>query len=160
MAENQIATVRYTHDAMIDTIIACPEVSGKELAAIFGYSQTWISIIINSDAFKERLTERKANIVDPRLAASVDERINGAAIKALDKIIDRLDNNLPFTNGDLVSVAKLGASERAKAPNPYALTNNYIVQLPPVASNSQNWLEKSSRGASEAVDISPRGLAE
>ena len=52
--------ISYTHDAIIDAIIASPGVSQGELAKEFGYTQTWLSIMIGSDAFQSRLTERKA----------------------------------------------------------------------------------------------------
>ena len=74
-----IDRVKYTHDAMIDLIIAQPAISQGELAKHFGYSQPWVSRIMNSDAFLARLAQRKAEIVDPQLTLSVDEKLRAVA---------------------------------------------------------------------------------
>ncbi len=163
---HELQKVRYVHEAMIDTILAQPSILQKELAAKFGYSAIAIGYIVRSDAFKERLAQRKEELVDPLITCavedqfSIDEKLEGLAHASLDRLIERIENKLPMTNGDLISAAKLGVGEK-KAVNPYLTQNNYIVQLPPVASNSQAWLEKSSRGSSdEVMDVSPRGLAD
>ena len=76
-----IATVRYTHDAMIDLLIARPEVTQNEVAEHFGYSTPWVSRIIRSDAFRERLATRKAEIVDPAILERVEARFElGSAL--------------------------------------------------------------------------------
>ncbi|MGD9674482.1 MAG: hypothetical protein AB7U98_13500 [Candidatus Nitrosocosmicus sp.] len=87
-----VMKVKYSHDAMIDTLIAKPHVTQGELAAIFGYSQGWVSQIINSDAFKARLAERKGELVDPLITASVDERLRSIAQRSLDKVLESLDS--------------------------------------------------------------------
>jgi len=158
MAEISISKVRYTHDAIIDEIIAFPSISQGELCKLFGFTQSWMSIIVNSDAFKNRLTERKAELVDPKIQASVNERLEALAKRSLDKLLDRLDTNLPFSNGDLIAAAKLGVGS-APVVNPFAQTNNYIVQMPPPAQTAKAWIENSPR-AQAVQDISPRGLAD
>ncbi len=148
----EIAKVRYTHDAIIDEIIAFPSISQGELSRQFGFTQTWMSIIINSDAFQERLAERKGEIVDPKLKASVEMRLEAIAKRSLDKLIERLDADLPFSNSDLISAAKLGVGDRnTRARVPETQNNLYVVQLPPPASSRENWLRDSSR---TAIDVS------
>lgn len=146
----EIATVRYTHDAIIDEIIAFPAISQGELAARFGYTQSWISIIVNSDAFKHRLEERKGELIDPKIRASVEERLESLAKRSLDKLLERIDTQQPFSNNDLIQMAKLGVGERTKTP----VQNNslYVVHLPPPAENAKTWLSTSSRG--DITDIS------
>lgn len=147
MAENQIATVRYTHEAIIDQIIADPAISGGELAKRFGYTQTWISIIINSDAFKERLAERRGVLVDPKLSASIEDRLAGIASKSLDKIIERLDNSAGgIKNLELVAMAKLGVGERQLQANNVQQNNLYVVSMPQPAENAKSWMETVQGG--------------
>lgn len=149
----EIAKVRYTHDAVIDEIIANPAVSQGELAAKFGFTQTWMSIIVNSDAFKYRLESRKAEIVDPKIRASVEERLDGLAKRALDKLMDRIDNNMPFSNADLIQAAKLGVvGKGANGPKLTQNNNLYVIQAPEKAENSSHWLKTTSRA--EVIDIS------
>ena len=62
--KDAIARVKYTHDAMIDLIVAQPGVKQGEIAKYFGYTQAWVSRIMNSDAFLARLAQRKADLVE------------------------------------------------------------------------------------------------
>lgn len=146
---SEIARVRYTHDAMIDLIISTPSISQNEMAALFGYSATWVSIIINSDAFQERLAARKTELTDPKLRASIEERLEALAKTALDRLIERLDTSTPaIRTSDLVSIAKLGVGDRANRPQVAPTQNNlYVVALPPPAQNTSSWLANRSAGA-------------
>lgn len=86
----RILKVSYTHEAMIDLIIAEPTVSAIELGEIFGYSAGWVSRIIISDAFQARMAERKAVLTDPVVAATLDERLRGVAIHSMTLIQEKL----------------------------------------------------------------------
>lgn len=145
----EIGKVRYTHDAMIDLILSTPAISQNELASLFGYSATWVSIVINSDAFQDRLAERKAELTDPKLRASIEERLEAVAKTALDRLIERLDTSGPAVRtADLVSIAKLGVGDRANRPAVAQTQNNlYVVALPPPAQNTSSWLSNRSTGA-------------
>ena len=80
----------YTHEAMIDLIIADPTVTQAELAECFGFSPGWVQRIIAADSFQARLAERKAALVDPALANTLNERLAGVTIKALDIVEQKL----------------------------------------------------------------------
>jgi len=154
----EIARVRYTHDAVIDEILQNPAISQNELAKMFGYSPTWISICINSDAFQERLEERKAELVDPAIRATIAERLEAIAKRSLEKIIDRLDSPVAMQamkTQDLVSIAKLGVGDRnTRGPAPQTQNNLYVVNLPPQAADAQSWL--ATAGGSSKTPA-PRG---
>jgi hypothetical protein len=83
--------LKYTHEAMIDLIIAEPTVTNKELATIFDYSEEWISHIRCADSFQSRLAERKALLVDPAIKRSIEDRLAGVTVKAIDRIQEVLD---------------------------------------------------------------------
>lgn len=85
-----ITRISYTHDAMIDLIIARPRISNGELAEVFGYTAAWVSLVKSSDAFKARLAARRGEIVDPTLVASLEERIRGVAERAVEVLSDKL----------------------------------------------------------------------
>jgi hypothetical protein len=87
-----IAKVSYTHEAMIDLIISEPTVAVHELAALFGYSVGWISRVISSDAFQARLHERKGQLTDPLIAATLEERLRGVAIHSITLIEEKLSS--------------------------------------------------------------------
>lgn len=85
--------IRYTHDSMIDLIIAEPWISQNHLAAHFGYSPAWISNIFASDAFQARLAERRKEVIDPTLIATIEERVKGLTLQAFDVLQQKLSNN-------------------------------------------------------------------
>lgn len=143
----EIKKVRYTHDAVIDEILVNPSISQNELAKIFGFSAGWMSICINSDAFQERLAERKGMLTDPKIIASINERLDAIARRSLEKIMDRLDNpGANIKTMELVAIAKLGVGDKNTRPaGPQLQQNNlYVVNLPPPAQNSQQWLSNRS----------------
>jgi DNA-binding MarR family transcriptional regulator len=150
-----IASVRYTHDAIIDTILENPGVSQGDLSRMFGYTQSWMSIIINSDAFQERLAERKGELVDPRITASLEERAESVARLALDRLMDEIERPGPKKIQDLVAAAKIGLGDRM-VKNPSVQNNNlYVVALPPPAETTSAWMEKAQgRPKIDVVDIS------
>lgn len=90
-AEGAISRVKYTHDMMIDFILANPGVKQNDLARAFGYTPAWISRITCSDAFQARLAARRGEIVTPSLLLSFEERLKGLATQSLDMLADRLD---------------------------------------------------------------------
>lgn len=87
----RLGKVRYTHEACIDLILLNPAVSQNELAATFGYSVGWMSIAINSDAFQARLAERKGELVDPMIRASLNERLRAVTQRSLDVLLEKLE---------------------------------------------------------------------
>lgn len=161
MAEKQtLQTVRYPHEGIIDEIVMNPAISQGELAKRFGYTQTWMSIVVNSDAFQERLRERKAELTDPKIVASINERLDAIAGKALEKIIDRLDNPAAnISHKDLVAIAKLGVGDKnTRVAAPAIQQSLYVVNIPPPAQNSAQWLsDRTPRGVSEIIENVTRG---
>lgn len=147
--------VRYTHDAVIDTILANPSITQVELCRVFGYSENWMSIIVNSDAFKARLAERKAELIDPKIQASIEQRLEAIAKTSLNRLMDRLemDNGRGIRTADLVAIAKLGVGDRNNRPavSPYQQNNLYVVNLPPKAPDSSTWLQQTKAPAPQFV---------
>lgn len=86
-----IAKVSYSHLAMIDLIIAQPGISQNALAAHFGYTPSWISQVIVSDAFQSALAKRREEVVDPILQASVEEGFKGLVARSLDILHQKLN---------------------------------------------------------------------
>lgn len=87
----QIRKLRYSHEAMVELIITNPWISQNEIAAIFGRTPPWISIVMNSDAFKARLEERREELVDPTLRVSIKERFTAALTRSLERLQEKLE---------------------------------------------------------------------
>lgn len=106
----EIQKVRYTHDAMIDLIIADPSIHQNHLAKIFGYTASFVSIICCSDSFKERLAMRKAELSDPIILASVRERFEALTVRSLEVLQEQLSAPAAAINPDVaLKAAALGA---------------------------------------------------
>jgi hypothetical protein len=87
----EIKRISYSHDAMVDIIIANPCISQNQIAAHFGYTPSWVSQIIASDAFQARLAERRDEIVDPTIRATVEESLKGLLVRSMAILREKLD---------------------------------------------------------------------
>lgn len=140
---SRIEKTRYTHDAMIDAILADPTVKQNKLAEMFDRTPPWISRIIGSDAFQAALAKRREELTDPFLVATIEERFRGLAMQSLDVIAEKLGTT---QNADLalkaldISSKALGFGARG-APGGGNVQNNFVVQLPPKIEDAGKWAE-------------------
>lgn len=152
----RLKRVHYSHDAMIDYIIANPTARQNELAMEFGFSVPWVSRVIGSDAFQARLAQRKEEISDPFLIATVEERLRGLAMQSIDVISQKLEatNNADIALKALdISTKAVGFGARGGGPQ---IQNNFVVQLPSKASNAQDWENQYSPArVSSTIDRDP-----
>ncbi len=125
--------VNYSHDAMIDLIIASPCITQNALAAHFGYSVGWISQVVNSDAFQARLAQRKADLTDPIIIESLEVQFKGILTQALEKMRVRLEDekcpdNFVLRSADLASRSLGYGAKRDQTP-PESNLNDKLVDL-------------------------------
>ena len=105
-----LKALRYTHEDCIDCILASPGISQNDLAMRYGVTAAWMSIVVNCDAFKVKLAERKAELVDPVLAASLNERFGALAQASVDRLLKRVtDAEAGVPDKVLLEAAALGA---------------------------------------------------
>lgn len=140
--QSRIQSLRYTHEAMIDVIIAHPEVKQNELAKMFDKSVPWISRIIGSDSFQAALAKRREELTDPYLLASIEERFKGVVHQSLEIIAEKLQStqsvDLALKSLD-VGVKALGYGARSAGPTQ---NNQFVIQLPPKSANSTDWVDE------------------
>lgn len=148
--QHEIQRVKPIHDAMIDLIIAKQGViSRTELAKHFGYTPVWVGRLMNSDSFQARLAVRKADLVDPLIVASVEEKFRSMIDRSLDILEEKLDK-APTSDLALQTLA-LGAKALgygARQQN-VQLQQNFVVAMPEKASSSSDWVAK--HGATQTV---------
>ena len=139
----QLSRVRYTHDAMIDLIIAQPAITQNELAKHFDYSVSWVSIVLNSDAFQARLAQRKADLVDPYLVATIDEKLRAVASKSLDIVLEKLNNPaLPFDDAITAvqtATKAMGMGQPRQGPT---IQQSFVVAMPEKSEDARAWAAK------------------
>lgn len=139
-AANSIARVKFSHDAMIDFVIADPATTQNAIAAHFGYTPAWVSRVMNSDAFLARLAARKMEIVDPALVTGVEEKLRALASMSLDKVLEKVslgsatvDQLLKATE---MTTKALGYGAREKNLN---VQQNFVVALPGKVVDAAEW---------------------
>ena len=145
-AASALDRVRYSHDAMIDMLIANPAITQNELAKAFGYTAPWVSRIMNSDAFNARLAQRKADIVDPTIVLSIDEKLKALASKSLDVVLDKLT----LTNSPDLAMKALETTTKALGygarQNNLNVQQNFVVAMPPKVVDAAAWAAQHAPG--------------
>lgn len=158
----QITKVRYSHEAMIDLLVANPGISQNQLAAHFGRSAAWISVLMATDMFKARLAERREELVDPAIRASIEERLDALVTRSqevllekLSKPIDSIPDNLALRVLELGGKMK-GMGEIPPAPPP---TQDHLSNLANRLLELQSNIRRQTVGVVdvEAREIRPRG---
>jgi hypothetical protein len=89
VSATQIKKVNSWHKLLVDYRLANPAATGRLCAAFFKKSESWISIITNSDAFIEYEASRRG-LFEGRLDLTVVEKIEGVANLALDVMEERI----------------------------------------------------------------------
>lgn len=85
----------YTHEALIDLIIAHPFWNQDDIARHAGYTPSWLSNIIHSDAFQVMLAKRKDEIIDPILRQTIEDQFKGMVARSLEIIRHHLNKPAP-----------------------------------------------------------------
>lgn len=133
-----IAKLSYTHQALIDLIVAEPHLAQRELAKRFGYTEGWLSQIMSSDAFREQLAVRRAEIVNPLLVATVEEKFRAVADRSLSLLIEKLDKpEISVPDNLVVKAVEMSAKAlevggfgtKAPPPPPAAPTLDHLEVL-------------------------------
>jgi hypothetical protein len=137
----ELKTVYWWHDRIIDKMLSGTCLHQGQLAAEMGYSENWLSIMINSDAFQERLKERQAETVDPVLRATIEDRLKGLSALSADIIARKLE----ATNDANLALRALDISQRAlgytQKPQTAIQINQtqYVAVVPAKSISSGEW---------------------
>lgn len=138
---NAVAKVSYTHDAMIDLIIANPAIKQVELARHFSYTQAWVSRVMSSDAFKERLAARKSELVDKGIIHSVEQGFEALTRQSMELLAQKLDATAnPELALKVLQTTTQALGYGAKAGGP-AIQQNFTIVSPEKARDGTTWLE-------------------
>ena len=135
----EIQKVHYTHDAIIDQILANPGIDQRQMCKMYGYTEAWMSTIVNSDAFQVRLRERKEDLIDPAIVANFEERLKGTLGVALNVINEKLETG---RNAELaLKTLELGAKALNFGARPSAvnLQQAFVIQVPAKSSSAADW---------------------
>lgn len=112
---------RPIHETVIDLLLTNPGATNKELAQHLGYSEQWVMMLRNSDAFRHRFAERRAEVLDPLVKQQAEEQMDFVTKRSLAKLNAALDGpqGMATALGVLKVTAKasaFGARGRAEGP--------------------------------------------
>lgn len=135
------------HEAIIDYIVANPTARMADIAIYFKVSRSWLSIVVNSDAFKQKLAERQ-DLLFQHTVVPLQEKIAGLAHVGLDKLGDVLENTqdpalIKSTTEGLLD--RLGYSAKAvnaalnASPSNTQINNYYSVDSNVLAQARENF---------------------
>lgn len=145
-------TVAYTHGAMADFVILNPRASLKEIAGYFGYKNTsTISAILNTDAFKALLAERKREVVDPLVSQGVEENLRNIAQLSMARLQERLGDVLdPPADEFVLKAAEMSSKALGYGARPQGGGGGgapqVVVVVPAKAASYEQWAEQVEKG--------------
>ena len=131
----QIIKLNELHDALIEFMIVNPNAGLRITSEHFGLSQSWLSIIKNSDAFKA-LYDSKRDDHFSRLSTTLVEKIQGLAEVGIDELTKRIEEENEDTPPistpvlrDVTSTAlkSLGFGQPKAAANGVQNNNQYNI---------------------------------
>ena len=100
----------YSHDALIDLMIARPGATAKDLAAAFDRTPEWVRMIARTDAFRARFALRNAGVVNPLLEDEIKARFDAALNRSLEVLQQKLERPIDqISDGLLLKAIELGA---------------------------------------------------
>jgi len=147
----------FSHRALADAIISNPRATHLELSKLFGYSPTWISTVTNSDAFRVYLEERKAEIVDPVMRLTIEDRYRAMACRSVEVLMEKLHAPASVISDELaLKAAALGATVlKTAAPVPVAPPESSIDRLADRLVALQQGMQGVTFRRTDVIDASP-----
>ena len=150
--------LNYSHAGMIDLLVANPGISQNEVAQKMGYSASWVSIVMSTDTFKAELEKRRKELIDPTILASINERFEGVARRALEVLQEKLAKPANEISENLAirsfEVASRAAGFGARDLTPPASPLEVHVHLDSMADNLTKLLHRAK--AQEALEHDPK----
>ncbi len=163
----QIKRINPWHDRLADWLIANPGRPRSEAAKLFNVTESWLSVVINSDAFQDFFRERSREVSDG-VALGVREQLAGVASQALDELGRRLTTPQSLQTAEVLQIADVVlkhqtaalAAERPQVVVGVSLTRDDLAKARS-AMRQRELAGPAQEGApaleAEVIDITPTG---
>jgi hypothetical protein len=136
---NAVAEVRYSHEAMIDVLIARPMATQREVARHFGYTEAWVSQVMASDSFKKRFAERRDTLVDPMITKSLEHLFEGVGRLSLAIVEEKLEATRdPDLAIKAMEITRKGLGLGVRDSN--VTVQNFVAVVPAKAASYEDWV--------------------
>lgn len=141
MAEVQIKRLSNRHEEILEFMVLNPTMKLRDVALFFEVSQPWLSVLIHSDIFQDKLRERRGDLFLPA-AADLRQKMTGMAHLVLDKLGEHLEDD-KVTTGQLLEVGdsvldRLGYGTKPAAGGGPVQNNNFYNVSPGLLSQARD----------------------
>lgn len=99
--------VRAWHEELLEFLLAHPRASLQEIAFYFNATPSWISIVKNSDAFKEMWAKRRQEHFD-RVSISVSDRVTALADVTIDALTVEMEKKIQSETATIEQLKEVG----------------------------------------------------
>jgi hypothetical protein len=148
--------INYTHKDIIDFLLSRPGISQNSVAAHFGYSASYLSQLMVSDAFQAEFAKRREALVDPVIAANVKLNFEALVLRSQEILMEKLSlpahqvpDQLALRALDLASRA---AGYGAKDSTP-SITVNVETRLEALGENLERLLDRKRPALDQSIDL-------
>lgn len=132
-------SLSYTHLDCIDFIIQNPTITQNALALRYGYTPSWMSLVMSSDAFQAELAKRRDEVLSPEIRTSVEERFRALVVKSQDTLLEAMHTKPnPALALEILTTASRALGYGARDTN-VNIAASFVVALPPAAESSEAW---------------------
>jgi hypothetical protein len=149
MAQVQVKNISWWMERLCDWMIAHPELKLKDAAKEFNISQAWLSVVKNSDVFRELFAKRSAQLSEAIVEGVRDKTVAMTEI-ALDHVNGKLEKEAEFMPiKDLLEIADLGlnrlgyGANKMMPPPVSVVATNVLITQSDLASARQKAMEAS-----------------
>jgi hypothetical protein len=108
LAPSPSSGLRYSPELMVDLIINNPDYSSKQLGEIFGKPQSWVAQVLASANFQSALDPRRAEVLNPEYAMTLEERFRGLTIRSLNILQEKMETGKALPDMTVLKIAELG----------------------------------------------------
>ena len=99
--------VRAWHEELLEFLLVNPRASLQEIALYFNASISWISIVRNSDAFKELYAQRRDQHFD-RVSITVADRVTALADVTIDALTVKMEKHIQADTATIEQLKEVG----------------------------------------------------
>lgn len=133
--------VRAWHHELVEFMIANPRANLQETALYFDASVSWISIVKNSDAFKE-LWNKRRNEHFSTVSAGISERVTALAEVTVDALTTRMEKEIKADTATIDQLKEVG--DMALKALGFGAKHSPGIQLNQQNNNTTIFVDKST----------------
>jgi hypothetical protein len=128
MSSPQIQSLKPMHEAIMDFLLANPSTTYREISATFGVTIPWISCIINSDVFQDKMKDKQGEMFQVGVLQPLEGKMRGVVDLTLERLAVKVQTaeSLPdLTNTADKLLGRLGYGPKGNSEG--STTNNIFA---------------------------------